>query len=190
MLARLARPRTRSLLVASLAAATTLVAAAPADARSFVLRATGSATGLGEVQAIGDFKPSVNPRLRAAVRAFGQPDRRRGGGEICRVRWNRFGLTIIFQNFGGVDSCGPRGLAQKAIVTGDRPWRTTKGLRLGDSVARIRQLYPNARRTPRGFRIISGILPFGRPVPYAVLGARLQGGDVSAFTLFVGAAGD
>jgi hypothetical protein len=190
MLARLARPRTRLLLIAGLAAATTLAVAAPADARSFVLRATGSATGLGEVQAIGDFKPPVNPRLRAAVRTFGQPDRRRGGGEICRVRWNRFGLTIIFQNFGGFNSCGPRGLAQKAIVSGDRPWRTTKGLRLGNSVARIRQLYPNARRTPRGFRIISGILPFGTPVPYAVLGARLQGGDVSAFTLFVGAAGD
>jgi hypothetical protein len=110
-------PRTRPFLIAGLVAATTLIAAAPADARSFVLRATGSTTGLGEVQAIGDFKPSVNPRLRAAVRAFGPPDRRRGGGEICRVRWNRFGLTIIFQNFGGFDSCGPRGLAQKAIVS-------------------------------------------------------------------------
>ena len=100
------------------------------------------------------------------------------------------GLTIIVQNFGGVDSCGPQGLAQKAIVTGDRPWRTTENLRIGDSVRRIQRLYPNARRTPRGVRIISGILPFGTPVPYAVLGARLQGGDVSAFTLFVGAAGD
>jgi hypothetical protein len=182
--------RTRLPLIAGLAAATTLAAAAPADARSFVLRATGSQTGLGEVRAIGDFKPSVNPRLRAAVRAFGPSDSKRGGGEICRVRWNRFGLMIRFQNFGGFDSCGPRGLAQKAVVTGERPWRTEKGLRLGDGVARIKRLYPNARQTPRGFRIISGILPFGRPVPYAVLGARLQGGDVSAFTLFIGAAGD
>lgn len=171
-------------------AATTLAAAVPADARSFVLRATGSQTGLGEVRAIGDFKPAVNPRLRAAVRAFGQPTSRRGGGEICRVRWNRFGLTIRFQNFGGFNSCGPRGLAQKAVVTGEQPWRTAKGLRLGDGVVRIRRLYPNARQTRRGFRIISGILPFGRPQPYAVLGARLEDGDVSAFTLFIGAAGD
>jgi hypothetical protein len=183
-------PGTRPLLIAGLAAATTLVAAAPAHARSFVLRATGSQTGLGEVQAIGDFKPSVNPRLRAAVRAFGQPDRRRGGGELCRVRWNRFGLTIRFQNFGGFDSCGPRSLAQKAVVTGERPWRTTKGLRIGDGVGRIKRLYPSARQTQRGFRIISGILPFGRPLPYAVLGARLEDGDMSAFTLFIGAAGD
>ncbi len=190
MPARAPLGRARPALLAALVLATTLAAAAPADARSFVLRATGSATGLGEVQAIGDFKPSVNPRLRAAVRAFGQPDSRRGGGDICRVRWDRFGLLIRFQNFGGFNSCGPRGLAQKAVVAGDRPWRTTKGLRIGDSVARIKRLYPNARQTPRGFRIISGILPFGTPVPYAVVGARLQGGDVSAFTLFVGAAGD
>jgi hypothetical protein len=188
--ARAARRRTRLALIGGLVAATTLAAAAPADARSFVLRATGSQTGLGEVRAIGDFKPAVNPRLRAAVRAFGQPTSRRGGGEICRVRWNRFGLTIRFQNFGGFNSCGPRGLAQKAVVTGEQPWRTAKGLRLGDGVVRIRRLYPNARQTRRGFRIISGILPFGRPQPYAVLGARLEDGDVSAFTLFIGAAGD
>jgi hypothetical protein len=190
VLAAVAPRRARPILIAGLVAATTLTAAAPADARSFVLRASGSAAGLGVVRAIGDFKPTVNPRLRAAVRAFGQPTSRRGGGEICRVRWNRFGLLIRFQNFGGFDSCGPRGLAQKAVVEGDRPWRTSKGLRLGDGVGRITQLYPNARRTPRGFRIISGILPFGTPVPYAVIGARLSGGSVSAFTLFVGAAGD
>jgi hypothetical protein len=188
--AGLARRRTRPALVATLAAASALVAAAPADARSFVLRASGSRTGLGEVRAIGDFEPAVSPRVRAAVRAFGPPDRERGGGEICRLRWNRVGVTIIFQNFGGFDSCGPKGLAQKAIVNGERPWRTAKGLRLGDPVARIRRLHPGALQTPRGFRIVSGILPFGRPVPYAVLGARLQRGEVSAFTLFVGAAGD
>jgi hypothetical protein len=51
------------------------------------------------------------------------------------VRWNRFGLLIVFQNY-------------------------------------------------------SGILPFGSPRPYAVTGARLGAGRVSAFTLFVGAAGD
>jgi hypothetical protein len=187
---RAARRRTRLALIGGIVAATTLAGAAPADARSFVLRATGSQTGLGEVRAIGDFKPAVNPRLRAAVRAFGQPSSRRGGGEICRVRWNRFGLLIVFQNFGGFDSCGPRGLAQKAVVTGERPWRTAKGLRLADGVGRITRLYPNARRTPRGFRLISGILPFGSPRPYAVLGARVDDGEVSAFTLFIGAAGD
>ena len=167
-----------------------LAAAAPASARSFVLRATGSTTSLGTVQAIGDFKPPTGPTLRKAVRAYGATTSRRGGGEICRVRWAGLGALIIFQNFGGSDSCGPRGLAQKAVLTGERPWRTEAGLRIGDGVAKLRRLHPGAKRTPRGFRLVEAILPFGTPVSYAVLGARVSGGKVTAFTMFVGAAGD
>ena len=167
-----------------------LVAAAPASARSFVLRASGNPTGPGEVLAIGDFKPPANPTVRRAVRVFGDPTSRRGAGEACSIRWARFGLRIKFANFGGSIACGPRGLAQKAIITGDRRWRTAAGLHIGDSVARLRRLHPNAKRTPRGFRLVEGVLPFGRPVTYAVLGARVSGGQVTAFTLFVGAAGD
>ena len=167
------------------------VAAAPADARSFVIRATGSPSGLGEVRAIGDFKPARSPLLRAAVRAYGAPTARVGGVEICRVRWAGLGARITFQNFGGVDSCdGGGGRAQKAVVSGDRPWRTPKGLRLGDRTAKLRRLYPNALQTARGFRLVAGVLPFGRPQPYSVLGVRVAGGRVTAFTLFVGAAGD
>jgi len=178
--------------VAVLATAAILVlAAAPAaGARSFVLRATGSTTGPGDVQAIGDFKPPSGASVRRAVRVFGEPTFRRGGGEICRIGWARFGLRIRFQNFGGFDSCGPRGLAQKAIVSADDRWRTEAGLRLGDRVARLRRLYPKAKRTLRGFRLVEAILPFGRPVAYAVLGARVRDGRVVAFTLFIGAAGD
>lgn len=173
------------------AAATVLAAAPAAEGRTFVLRATGSETGLGEVRAIGDFKPSLRPTLGAAIRAYGEPSRRSGGGDICRVRWAALGIRIQFQNFGGVDSCRPRGgRAQKAVVTGDRPWRTPQGLRLGDRVARLRRLHPDAKRTARGFRLVEGVLPFGSPQPYAVLGARVASGRVTAFTLFIGAAGD
>jgi hypothetical protein len=182
---------TRIVLAAVAAAAVMLTFAAPAGARSFVLRATGSDTSLGSVRAIGDFKPARNPRLGAAIRAYGEPTASSGGGEICRVRWANLGVRIAFQNFGGVDSCEPRGgRAQKAVIKDDRRWRTTKGLRIGNTVDRLRSLHPNARRTPRGFRLVEGILPFGRPTPYAVLGARVSGGRVTAFTLFVGAAGD
>jgi hypothetical protein len=182
----------------SLAVALTLLAAAwlvfvtPADARSFVIEAHGSQTGLGTVDAIGDFKPERTPKLAAAIRAYGPTTSRRGGGEVCRVRWANLGVNIRFQSFAGTgSSCQPRiGLAQKAVVRGDRRWRTKEGLRLGDRAARITRLYPQARRTRRGFRLVEGILPFGRPVRYAVLGARLSDGRVSAFTTFIGAAGD
>jgi hypothetical protein len=178
-------------LVLAAALAVLLLVAPSAGARSFVIKARGSDTGLGVVRAIGDFKPARDPKLGAAIRAYGQPTSRRGGGEICRVRWSGLGVRITFQNFGGVDSCEPAGgRAQKAVVSGERPWRTGKGLRLGDGSSRLRSLHPNARRTPRGFRLVEAILPFGRPVPYAVLGARTAARRVSAFTVFIGAAGD
>jgi hypothetical protein len=37
---------------------------------------------------------------------------------------------------------------------------------------------------------VEAILPFGTIRRYSVLGARVTGGRVSAFSLFVGAAGD
>jgi hypothetical protein len=180
-----------SLLVAALLVATALMAASPSDARSFVIKASGSKTGLGVVRAIGDFKPARDPKLAAAIRAYGRPSSISGGGEICRVRWAALGVRIRFQNFGGVNSCEPRnGRAQKAVVKGGQPWRTAKGLRLADGVARLRRLYPGARRTSRGYRLVEGVLPFGSPRRYSVLGARIAGGRVTAFALFIGAAGD
>jgi hypothetical protein len=156
-----------------------------------VIKARGSNTTLGTVKAIGDFKPSRDPRLAAAIRAYGQPSSKRGGGELCRVRWAPLGVAIRFQNFGAVDSCDPSdGLAQKAVVKGDRAWRTGRGLRLGGGVARLKRLYPGARRTGRGFRLVAGRLPFGTIHDYSVLGARVANGRVTAFTLFIGAAGD
>jgi hypothetical protein len=185
------RRRTSLLAIAVLSIAAALTVAAPATARPFVIEARGSEKGPGVVRAIGDFRPARNPRLGAAIRAYGDPTATNGGGEICRVRWADIGVRITFQNFGGVDSCEPSGgRAQKAVVSGDRRWRTAKGLRIGNGVAKLQRLYPRARRTRRGFRLAQGILPFGRPVPYAVLGARVAEGRVRAFTLFVGAAGD
>jgi hypothetical protein len=183
--------RTTVLAAAALSVAAALASAAPAGARPFVIEARGSHTGLGVVRAIGDFRPARNPKLGAAIQAYGDPSSTSGGGEICRVRWADLGLRITFQNFGGVDSCEPSGgRAQKAVVAGDSRWRTAKGLRIGNGVGRLRRLYPRAERTPRGFRLAEGILPFGSPQPYAVLGARVADGRVRGFTLFIGAAGD
>lgn len=191
MPAAAASRRTLIAAAAALCLASALTPAAPAAARPFVIEARGDETGPGVVHAIGNFRPARNPRLGAAIRAYGDQSGSSGGGEICRVRWADLGVRITFQNFGGVDSCEPSGgRAQKAVIRGDRRWRTDRGLRLGSTVTRLERLYPNARRTPRGFRLVEGILPFGRPVRYAVLGARIANGRLRAFTLFIGAAGD
>jgi hypothetical protein len=168
-----------------------LLPASPAAARSFVIKAQGSSTGLGQVRAIGDFKPARDPRLAAAIGAWGDPSGKSGGGDFCKVRWAALGIRFTFQNFGAVDSCQPRhGRAQKGVVSGDRPWRTGKGLRLGDTVARLKRLYPRSRRSRRGFPLVRAVSPFGRITRYTVLGARISQGRVSAFTLKVFAAGD
>ena len=178
-------------MFALVAAAAALAAAPAAQARSFVVKARGSHTTLGTVLAIGDFKPAHDPKLGAAIAAYGPPSSKRGGGDLCKVGWRGLGVAIRFQNFAAVNSCDPSGgFAQKAVVKGDRPWRTGRGLRLGDRVARLKRLYPHARRSSRGFRLVAGVLPFGTVHDYSVLGARVAGGRVTAFTLFIGAAGD
>jgi hypothetical protein len=76
------------------------------------------------------------------------------------------------------------------VLKGDRRWQTSRGLHIRDRVARLKSRYPHARGTALGFRLIEGVLPFGSPRRYAVLGARVRDRRVSAFTLCIGAAGD
>ena len=79
-----------------------------------------------------------------------------------------------------------RGVALVVTVTGRAAWRTAVGLRVGDSAARLRALYPRARlRT--GFPGDSGYWLVTRQVcaevgggSYPGLLARMQRGRVSA----------
>ena len=58
-------------------------------------------------------------------------------------------LAVTFFTFEGKPCT--RGVALIVTVTGRAAWRTAVGLRVGDSAARLRTLYPKARlRT--GFR--------------------------------------
>ena len=93
------------------------VAAAPAAGQSSRTIVTEDAF----VTRIGTFKPSQNPRLSAAIRAFGSPSSRRGRGSACTVRWRGIGLKIVFANFGspGVSTCRASvGRAQSFVATG------------------------------------------------------------------------
>jgi hypothetical protein len=88
--------------------------------------------------------------LPVATRALGAPDRSgRGPADptLCYAWWDDLGLEAIFwfahpPSFR--DSCR-RGPLGAALMTGDR-WRVVpSGLAIGDSRARARQLYPDAR---------------------------------------------
>jgi hypothetical protein len=148
------------------------------------------------VLALGPYRVRSSPSLRSAIRAFGDPSAvgRRWGRSGCRVSWPLIGLVIQFANFGGYEACSPAyGRAQSVFIRGSngRLWRTARGLRIGQSVGRLRRRHPSAEpHRPRLWWLVTGqtfIGPScgGGPCPYAVLSASVRAGKVSAFQLWV-----
>jgi len=100
---------------------------------------------------IGLYHYGASGSYASAVRVFGDPSSRGTDNPIesnlCTVRWRRLGLDV------GFATSAPRpcrltrrgqGAWYGAIVY-TRRWLTEKGLRVGDSEARLRRLYPRAR---------------------------------------------
>jgi hypothetical protein len=82
----------------------------------------------------------------AAVAALGPPTQARATANVCRVSWRRAGITVSFAT--APPPCSARGLREAAwygMTLHGRRWRNTRGLRVGDSVAKVRRLYPGAR---------------------------------------------
>jgi hypothetical protein len=84
-----------------------------------------------------------------AVAAFGVPSARGTTDPMsttCTVRWESPGVDV---DFVGAAGCGDAELRRRSSWLGMRlwgtGWKTASGLRVGDSVRRIRQLYPRAR---------------------------------------------
>jgi hypothetical protein len=168
-----------------------LGAAPAAHAQSLTIEARGNADGFGTVRNVGGFKPVRDPRLRAAIAAYGTPSRRVGAGsEVCRVSWADIGAKVLFANFGGVDACRPaNGLIQGGRLSGPS-WRTARGLRVGHDIRRLRALYPRAERHGRVLWLATGLSRIGTPQRYPVLAAWMRDGRVRSFTVQVFAAGD
>jgi hypothetical protein len=108
----------------------------------------------GHIVRVGDFKPQqklgnhdfpggVAPVRRNAIRAFGQPDKRDAQG--CANVWSKLGLRLITADFGGGPPCATSTPVQKIEIT-SRTWVTERGLRVGDSLDRVRELYPELQR--------------------------------------------
>jgi len=116
---------------------------------------------------------------------FGAPSTNRvTSASTCGQSWKGARLTVTFFTFEG-KPCA-RGVALIVTVTGRAAWRTAVGLRVGDSAARLRSLYPKASlRT--GFAGDSGYWLVSRQVcaevgggTYPGLLARMKAGRVSA----------
>jgi hypothetical protein len=91
----------------------------------------------------------------AAIEAFGRPTSRgtdtRAQRDLCTVRWTRLGLETTFESKSS-DPCSTASLSQSVwfgATIHARPWQTDKGLRVGDTVAKLHRLYPKARYSDR-----------------------------------------
>jgi hypothetical protein len=163
------------------------LAAAPASAGGpLVIHGDTSIAGFG-VRSDGS--------LGGAVAALGQPTSTVRSGNVCTVRWRGLGIRMVFYNLGGDNPCSAQGgRFSYALATGSR-WQTNRGLRIGDTRARLRQLYPGAtyRRSgffSRGWWLVTRSSPVGAGGRYAGLLARMHQGRVAAFLVRYPAGGD
>jgi hypothetical protein len=164
------------------------VAAAPAAGQSPTTIVTGDAS----VTRIGTFEPSQNPRLSAAIRAFGSPSSRRGRRTACTVRWARIGLKIVFANFGspGVSTCrGSVGRAQSFVASGPR-FATATGLAPGQPSTQIKALYPETAFEDGAWTLVSAASPYCDGTETPVLRAFAKGGQVVSLAGWIGGAGE
>jgi hypothetical protein len=180
-----------------------------AAGRSFVIRASST------LMRLGDFWIEKDPTYAGAVAALGPSSSCR----LVKTRflgvdrshafagWATFGVTIELRTYGSLpqakSACSAPHFTRVHTVraTGKR-WRTSRGLRVGDSVARLRRLYSSAKAVHglpgwyrRGYwlvtRRVGGYEGIGGLRPTApVLVAETVHGRVAGFVLVVDAEGD
>jgi hypothetical protein len=154
-------------------------------------------TVAGDVR-IGSFRVQADGTLGGAIRAFGRPTAIKPTSDSsCTSTWRAIKLTLFTYNLGGQDACSARyGHFGRATMRGPA-WRTTKGLRVGDPVARVRRLYPRAELHrgqrffwPAGYWLVERVDRFGTGGTYPGLIAEIRGGRVTGFHVRYQAGGD
>ena len=155
-----------------------------------VLALAGAALAAAPVNVIQGDRSAGGIRVARSTpadvkRLFGAPSTSRArSAQDCIQSWKRVRLAVTFFTFEG-KPCS-QGVALIVTITSRPAWRTVLGLRVGDSAARLRSLYPKARlRT--GFSGDSGYWLVTRKVcaevgggAYPGLLARMKAGRVSA----------
>lgn len=154
--------------------------AVPAASAPFLIVGDRSVGGVGMLATPG--------RARSVL---GSPDATRAVSRVeCRAVWRSSGLTLTFLDLSSGAPCTV-GRLVIAIATA-ASWHTTRSLRVGDPVARLRALYPRARFV-RGAPYEGWWLVTRRTCaevgsqPYPGLRARTARRKVTAFVVTVAA---
>ena len=162
-------------VAAALAATAASAQAAPAP---YIIQSDRSAGGI----VIATSKPA------AAIRRFGRPASRKAEGPSCLMYWPRLKLAIRFLDFERKPCTN--GVAAVVTITSREHWRTAVGLRVGDRVARLWRLYPQASLQKGTYTPFGGYWLVTRRAcaevggaPYPGLLARARNGRVTAFVV-------
>jgi hypothetical protein len=109
--------------------------------RIYAITATASTIRIGPFVA---WKPAARGTYAQATGAFGRATSCRVlPGRKSRAIWSSIGLTIQF--IGAAGTCATSNAAQLQVLSATgRHWRTSKGLAIGDPLAKLEQLYPAA----------------------------------------------
>jgi hypothetical protein len=161
---------TARLAVAVLAGALALAAVAHASPPSRVIQGS---------RQIGSFQTEYDHgQLKYAIAAFGRPASLtpRRDGYTCVASWASLALTMTYNSA----TCSKSSCFISAVVTG-KEWRTAKGLRVGDSLARLRLLYPKAKMR-EGLEALE--IDPALEGTVVGLGARMSGGRVAAIRVY------
>jgi hypothetical protein len=145
------------------------------------------------VTRLGDWNTFHDPGYHAAVNHLGRPSHvSNPQSTACKAKWHKLGLSIQFADFAGGSNCGDSS-AQKARIQGRharRAWRTTRGLRIGDSAKRLHDLYPRAWKHGASFWLVYQRYNPISNGPHAIVKARMKHHHVKKFGLWIGGAGD
>jgi hypothetical protein len=139
-----------------------------------------------------------------AIDAFGKPSvclPRKPWSPFATAVWRTEGFRLRITTLGyippGKTLCtdSRHVYIDSAIATGKR-WRTARGLRIGDSAAKLHRLYPHARRFREGWGVVQVYSHCGAGVCEGErhwvprLAAVTRNGRVTSFYFPVGAEGD
>jgi hypothetical protein len=139
---------------------------------------------------VGAFAVKSDGTLGGAIRALGAPTSRVRNRESCHTRWASLGVQILFYNLGGQDPCSNTfGRFAQATIVGTG-WRTSNGLEIGDSLTRLRQVFPHSGKHGDWYWLVIRPDQFGYGGRYGALRAKIQHGRVVAFVVRYQAGGE
>jgi hypothetical protein len=149
-------------------------------------------TRIGSLNTASTKRP---PTIARAIQAFGRPTATRRTSRVsCTLSWRTYGLHATFVSLGTAypgKTCVQRlGVLQTATALKPRI-QTQAGLRVGDSVARLRELHPDAYFQDGGFWLATAPAVIGstaRSQRTWIVRVLTIGGKVFRIGLRVGAA--